>query len=166
LSPDERTEPSVAEAETSGNGAHAAPAEEPLHELIELLQARFAVLVASIRALVAVHTDRAQLALRRRIQGLIVGALAAFAGGTMVVYSVVHVVRGAAQGFTELFEGRTWLGSLTAGLFFLLLIAGGLFLALRRWDRKELDKQREKYASLQRNQVEGVARAEAHGAPR
>lgn len=160
MSPGERPESVDTEARTSGNGAPAS-AEESVRELLALLQARFAVLSASVRALIAVHTDRAQLAIRRRIQSLILGVLAGVAGVALAVYSVVHVVRGTAQGLAELFEGRQWLGSLAAGLLFLLLMGGSVVLALRRWDRKELAKQREKYASIQRDQDEGITRSEA-----
>jgi hypothetical protein len=164
MSPDDRTDPGVAEAERGANGA---PEEvgDPFADLVALLTARFEVLVTSVKTLLAVHTDRAQLAIRRRLQTALLAAVGVFVGATIAIYATVHVVRGTAQGLADLF-GRAWLGSLSAGLLFLLLIGGGLFLALRRWDKKELRKAQAKYAEFQQEQSSRIAASEREDASR
>jgi hypothetical protein len=121
--------------------------------------------VTSVKTLLAVHKDRAQLVIRRRIQLAALAALAVLVGATLVVYATIHVVRGTAQGFAALFDEQPWLGSLVAGLLFLVMIGGGLAFSLRRWNQKELAKQLHKYAELEREQAERIAAREAHDAP-
>jgi len=121
---------------------------EPLAELAELLTTRFERVSGALKTLVAVHTDRAQLAIRKRIQIAILGLVGALAGGSVTVYAAIVFVRGVAGGFTELFGGRAWLGSLASGALFLCLVGGGVGLSLRRWNRKEFVKQRAKYEKL------------------
>lgn len=137
----------------NGNGADS----DPFRDLAELFNERFALLSRSIRTLIAVHTDRAQLALRRRVQLAILAMAAVFAGSTAIVYAVVLVMRGTVLGLTTLFDGRTWLGTLAAGVLVLALVGGGVFLALRRWNRSQLKKQEVKYAEL-RKKRDSVAR--------
>jgi hypothetical protein len=168
MSPGDRTDPrpfeEAAEARLAGNGAGEDDAPDPFAELVGLLTARFEVLVTSVKTLLAVHTDRAQLVIRRRIQTTAIAALAAVVGATLVVYATIHVVRGTAQGFAALFDEQPWLGSLVAGLLFLFLAGGGLAFALRRWNQKELAKQLQKYAALEREQADRIAASEAHDA--
>ena len=121
---------------------------------------RFAVLVGSLTpaewdvqtdcTLWNVRKDRAQLAVRRRIQNVAVVAVAALAVGTAVIHGMILLISGTAGGLTRLFGDRGWLGDLLAGVLFLALIGGGLALGLHSWNRSQLAKQKKKYAELHR----------------
>jgi hypothetical protein len=140
---------------TSDNGAEGSSG---FSELAAFITERFELFSGSLRRLLSVHKDRAQLAIRRRIQLAILAAAGLFAGSTAIVYGVILVIRGTVLGLTRLFDDRVWLGSLAAGVLVLLAIGAGLFMALRRWDRVQLKKQEAKYAELRRKQDDVVRR--------
>ena len=104
----------------------------------------------SLRTLWNVRKDRAQLAVRRRIQNVAIVVVGALAVGTAVIHGVILLVGGTAAGLARLFGGRVWLGDLLAGVLFLALIGGGIALALSSWNRSQLAKQKKKYAELHR----------------
>jgi hypothetical protein len=147
--------PRIEQSNPAHNGDGSAP--DPLEKLAAFFMERFAAVSGSIRTLFAVHTDRAQLAIRRRVQLAILALAGVFAGSTALVYSVYLVIRGTMLGFAELFGGRAWLGSLVTGLVILGAVGGALLLALRRWDRNQLKKQEAKYDELRRKSG-GLAR--------
>jgi hypothetical protein len=119
-------------------------------ELKDLLVKRFTALGDSLQTLWSVRKDRAQLAVRRRIQTVSMLAAASVAGAAVIIYASVLLVGGTAAGLARLFGSRAWLGDLVAGVLFLLFVIGGLALAIWRSNRSQLRKQREKYAELHR----------------
>ena len=118
--------------------------------LADKVSKRLEVVGTSLRTLWNVRKDRAQLAVRRRIQNVAVVAVAALAVGTAVIHGMILLISGTAGGLTRLFGDRGWLGDLLAGVLFLALIGGGLALGLHSWNRSQLAKQKKKYAELHR----------------
>lgn len=119
-------------------------------QLADKLGKRLETVGTSVRTLWNVRKDRAQLAVRRRIQNVAVVIVAALAVGTAVIHGVILLVGGTAAGLARLFGGRSWAGDLVAGALFLALIGGGLALGLSTWNRSQLAKQKKKYADLHR----------------
>jgi hypothetical protein len=117
-------------------------------QLKRLVGERIDTILAATRTLWAVRTDKAQLAIRRRAQLAAGLAFAALAGGTVTIYAAILVVAGVAGGFAALFEQRAWLGNLLAGVLLLAAAGVGLLLAMRRSDRKALQKAKLKYERL------------------
>lgn len=116
------------------------------HRLVD----RSLALGDSLRTLISVRTDRVQLAVRRRLQLALLLAPLVLAGITAIVYATLKLISGAAGGLAALFGDRAWLGDLAAGAIFLGAIAGGIAVFLRLQDKKQLAKQRAKYAELHR----------------
>ena len=113
---------------------------------------RLETILAATRTLWAVRADKAQLAIRRRVQLAAGLAFAALAGGTATVYATILLVAGVAGGFAVLFEQRAWLGNLLAGVLLLFLAGAALLVAMRRADRKALHKAKLKYERLRNHQ--------------
>lgn len=94
------------------------------------------------------RADRAAVELRRKTSRLAILAALAVAGTTLLIASMLRVVRGLAEGLTILFQGRAWLGDLLAGL----LLAGGMAVGtavfLARREKKELKRHVAKYERL------------------
>jgi hypothetical protein len=115
-----------------GTAPHGTPEDKPnpsLAELGQLALARLEALGDALQTLWAVRKDKAQLALRQQ------------------------VVRGTAAGFGRLFDGKSWLGDIAAGVLYLVLVGGGLAFALWRSDRRQFVKQREKYEEIHRKRL-------------
>lgn len=121
--------PSLTEAATSG-----------FHHLLELRD--------YVLDFLETRSDRAAVELRRKTSRLALLAVAAIAGSTLLIASMLRIVRGLAEGLTLLFQGRAWLGDLTAGLLLAGGMAAGCALFLARRERKELKRHIAKYERL------------------
>lgn len=132
--------------------------EEPdpsLAELGRLALQRLEALGDSLRTLWNVRKDRAQLAIRKRMQTTGLLAAVGIAAVAAIIHSMVLIVRGTAAGLAQLFGGRAWLGDLAAGAIVLALVGGGAALAVQRINHRQFVKQREKYAELHRKHDHG-----------
>ena len=136
---------------------------EVLTKLASSFASHIAGVQSALQRLVSVQADRAQLAIRRRLQLAIVGALGALATGTLIIAATIALVRGMVQGLTLLCGGREWLGSIAAALLCFGLVGGGAALALQRWNRRQRVKDEGKYARLRRQGQR--AEATRSGAP-
>lgn len=145
----ERTDDTRREGPAASSGEGPDPARSA-DGWFELVTERLSTLARLVRLVIGIRNDRAQLAIRRKVQLAIVALAAAFVGGAVLLNAVQRFMGGLSAGLALLFEGRTWLGDLAAGILMLALVGGGLALGLRRWDRTMLRKQQAKYAELQR----------------
>jgi hypothetical protein len=121
-----------------------------LTKLATSLSSRIGAAQDALQRLLAVQTDRAQLAIRRRVQLAVVGSLVALAAGTAMIAATIALVRGMAQGLTVLFGGREWLGSIAAAVLCFALVGGAAGLGLWQWNRSQRIKQEAKYAKLRK----------------
>ena len=123
---------------------------EVLSKLASSFASHIAGVQGALQRLLTVQADRAQLAIRRRVQLAILGTLGALATGTLIIAATIAFVRGIVQGLTLLCGGREWLGSILAALVCFGLVGGGAALALQRWNRRQRIKDEGKYARLRR----------------
>ena len=133
-----------------------------LADLVDKAAKRIEAFSESLRTLWTVRKDRAQLAVRRRMQSAALLGTGALAGGVALIYGVILLVGGTARGLGHLFGDRAWLGDLVTGVLFIGVIGGGLAGAFRRWDRVQLVKQQKKYAELHRKRRASSRDTAAH----
>lgn len=114
---------------------------------IDLLAERVSSFSRSMSSLVEVQKERSELDQRREQHLSVWKAAGYFAFAVAVACSVLFVMRGAVLGLTELFGGRVWLASLTAGLIVLATFVVGFLAATL-----VLAKRRERVASERRQQ--------------
>lgn len=126
-----------------------------------------------VRSLLAVRKDRALLEVRRKTTKVGIFAFAAVGAGTIVIAASVRLVAGMSDGLAVLFGGRGWLGDLATAAVLLGGLAGAGALYLKRWEKKELEKQIEKYERHHRehrtrhgHHVADPSSPDAGGAPR
>jgi hypothetical protein len=103
------------------------------------------------KTLIEIQQDRAGLAIRRKTNQITWIAIAACVGITWLVTATLLLIHGLADGLTEWFDGRAWLGNLVAGGFLLVVATGFVAGAIRRRDKIQLSKQVKKYEE-RRNQ--------------
>jgi hypothetical protein len=82
---------------------------------------------------VRTRIDRLKLSLRDLLFFAAISLTALLLGAALCVTAVVIFCRGIAEGLTELFGGRAWLGDLVTGLLLLGLIIGGGAIALKKF---------------------------------
>lgn len=121
-----------------------------LEGLLDKLLRRGESVSASVRALWAVRKDKAQLAVRRRVQTGVLIAAAAIAGLTATIQGVLLFSRGLSGGLRELFDGRAWLGELAAGLLLLGALGAGAGIAIKRSNRAHFKRMVAKYDAIKR----------------
>lgn len=118
----------------------------PLEGLADFVTRRVETIGESLKTLAAVRTDRAQLALRRRKQSLIVTVVMGVVGGTALIYAVILLVGGLADGMRSWSADAPWLGDVLTALLVLGLTALALALLFRAENRRGLEESRAKYA--------------------
>jgi hypothetical protein len=100
------------------------------------------------KALLEVHQDRAGLAIRRKTTQVVLIAISVCVGITALITATLLVIHGIADGLTDLFAGRQWLGNLVAGVLLLGIGAAAIAGSIRRRDKVQLAKQVKKYEQL------------------
>ncbi|MCK6445615.1 MAG: hypothetical protein L6Q99_04420 [Planctomycetes bacterium] len=108
-----------------------------------------------LRVLAHVRADRGRLALRRTLQRAQRELLVSLASATAVIAGVALLATGLSHGLTSAFGERAWAGELGAATVLLGGTIGALALRRARAERAELETQRRKYASLDRNPFQG-----------
>lgn len=105
-------------------------------------------IVASLHTLLALRAERRRLAVRRYVLFGIAVVLVAVALVPLIIAGVNLLVTGMAQGFTVFWDGRVWLGNLSAGA----VILGGLvalgMAASFHVSRKQMAKKVAQYGDL------------------
>lgn len=133
-----------ASARAGGNGSvphreeaadAGSPDGEPQVGLAQLL-AHAGELVGHVRTLLALRAKRRRLVVRRAVTIAIVVLLAAVALLPLIAAASALLAAGLAQGFTELWGGREWLGQLSAGAAILTGVGGAVGFAVRRASRR------------------------------
>jgi len=103
---------------------------------------------ASAGSLAEVYSDRARLALRRKVTSIALAAGAAVALLFAVCAAALAAVRGLCGAVAELCGGRAWAGDLAGGLLAIALVAGLLAWHTKRSARSELERLKAKYERL------------------
>ncbi len=95
--------------------------------------------------LLAIHMDRARLSSRRALAALIGGVGVAVFCAVALGSAAAAMTSGTCAAFTELFDGRAWLGNLTGGLTIAVLFALAAAIASRASERSALKALQAKY---------------------
>jgi hypothetical protein len=97
--------------------------------------------------LLEIYMDRARLSTRRALAALIGGVGVAVFCAVALGSAAAAMTSGTCAAFTELFDGRAWLGNLVGGLAVVLLFASAAALASRASERQALKSLRAKYGA-------------------
>jgi hypothetical protein len=108
----------------------------------------------NVSLLASAEIDRVKLQARSAALLVLAAALAGVAVASVIVVSVVLIGAGAAQGLTELFGGRAWLGWLAAGELMLFFTAIAAFAAYRLMAAASFEKTRQRYQALRESHGE------------
>lgn len=120
--------------------------------------------IGHARVLASVQSERAKLGVRRTVEVAAIAMIVALAAVALAIAGVWLFASGLAEGLTELFDGRAWLGRLAAGVLLLGGLACATWLARATIERKEIARLRKKYEEMERNGLAPFGRA-ASGAP-
>jgi len=129
-----------------GKNGNDKPAEKP--ELLEVLLAFVQEILASGSTVIEVYKDRMRTSVRRTVLRLALGVSVAVLAICWLGAAALAISRGVLGGFSALFDGRTWLGELTGGLFILTLTGITVALLLQLSARRELARLKAKYTGI------------------
>ena len=116
-------------------------AEDEFAELAGRLGPRLHEIVEHVSKLMQLQSERAHLAIRRRVLGIASIAVAALVALVLGLRGAWLLADGLAQAFAEL-TGRPWLGELCCGALLLALVLGGAALGQGAMDRMELARRK------------------------
>jgi preprotein translocase subunit SecG len=114
--------------------------------------------------LVAAKVDGLKASLRRVVVFAAAGVLGLVLLAVTVAAGAVYLFRGMAQGLSQLFGDRPWLGNLATGLVLLGSLALVFVLALKMWNRASARATLRKYEqrSARTGRVPRAESTEAH----
>jgi len=140
--------------DTNGARAYATPGEqEPSPaEALRRLQQHVGALQAYVTHFVSATIDGLVLSARQLLLWAVLGVVGLTVAVGLVVTAVVLVLVGAADGFALLFGGRWWLGALVVGGGTLVLLALGIFIGRRLWQRRWRQQKVQQYDERQLQQ--------------
>jgi hypothetical protein len=98
-----------------------------------------------VEQLIATQIDLLKLSIRQAIIYAIVGVLALLVLLAAIVAAAAMVVVGLSQAIAELAGGHAWVGNLTVGLGFLLIVGIGTWIGIRRVKEASLRATIERY---------------------
>jgi hypothetical protein len=144
----------------------ATPGPHPLDPLIASLKA----LQAYVSYYLAIRTESLKVKIRQAALMAAMGLLGLLAGAGLVIYAVVLLLSGIAEGLTVLFGNRAWAGDLLTGGLFLAIVFGGMYAGMRIWTKISWRKTEEKYERRRNQQRADLGRdvhetAEARDTP-
>ena len=105
-----------------------------------------------VRYFIAAKADGLKVTARNLGIYAALGIVALAAGSAFIFTTVVLICVGIAAALVRLFNGSIWAGTLAAGLLFITLLAGGIFLGMRMITKASRERTFRKYASLQQQQ--------------
>jgi hypothetical protein len=109
----------------------------PFESMLE----RVCVIGENMRVLLLLRAERRRLRVRTWIVHTITGALVALALVPLVIAAVMRLVTGMAQGFTLMWDGRSWLGDVTTGVVILACVGLLAFAATRSLSRTNHERR-------------------------
>jgi membrane protein implicated in regulation of membrane protease activity len=121
-------------------------------EALGRMRAHFAELTTYVRYFIAAKADGLKVTGRNIGIYAALGLMGLAAGLAFIVTTVVLICVGIAAALVSLFNGSIWAGTLVAGILFITLLAGGIFLGMRMITRASRERTVKKYASLQQQQ--------------
>jgi hypothetical protein len=124
--------------DTNGARAYNPPNEqEPTPtEALHRLQQQIAELREYLAHFVSAKVDGVVLSVRQLAIWGVLGVVGAVALAGLVVTALVLLLDGAATGVALLLGGRLWLGQIVVGGVVLALLALGMMLGMRTWQRR------------------------------
>jgi membrane protein implicated in regulation of membrane protease activity len=128
----------VGTMDTNGARAYAPPNEqEPTPtEALHRLQQQIAELREYLTHFVSAKVDGIVLSVRQLAMWGIVGVAGVIALAGLIITALVLLLDGAATGVALLLGGRLWLGQILVGGVVLALLALGMILGMRAWQRR------------------------------
>lgn len=135
----------------SGAG-HAGDDSTEAGEALGRLGAHFAELKDYIGYFIAAKADALKVTARNIGIFAALGLIGLAAGSAFIFTTVVLVCVGIAAGLVRLFNGSIWAGTLVAGMLFITLLAGGIYLGMRMITKASRERTVRKYASRQQQQ--------------
>jgi len=124
--------------DTNGARAYAPPNEqEPTPtEALHRLQQQIAELREYLAHFVSAKVDGVVLSIRQLAMWGILGVAGVIALAGLIITALVLLLDGAATGVALLLGGRLWLGQILVGGVVLALLALGMILGMRAWQRR------------------------------
>jgi len=124
--------------DTNGARAYTTPNEqEPTPpEALHHLQQQIAELREYLAHFVSAKVDGIVLSVRQIAMWGVLGAAGLIALAGLIVTALVLLLDGAATGVALLLGGRLWLGQIIVGGVVLALLALGMILGMRAWQRR------------------------------
>jgi hypothetical protein len=149
--------------DTNGARAYTPPSEQELSppEALHRLQEHVRELQAYFTHFVSAKVDGFRLSTLQLAVWAALGVVGLIASAALVVSAIVLVLVGAAAGLALLFGGQLWLGQVVVGGGSLILLALGIWIGLRTWQRKARQQKVQQYDELQRQQRDAFGRSVA-----
>ena len=140
--------------DTNGARAYTTPGEqEPSPaEALRRLQQHVGALQAYLTHFVSAKIDGLVLSAWQLALWAALGVVGLTAAVGLVGTAVVLVLVGAADGFARLCGGRWWLGAVIVGVGTFVLLAFGIFIGMRTWQRRLRQHKEQQYDERQRQQ--------------
>ena len=140
--------------DTNGARAYAPPNEqEPTPtEALHRLQQQIAELREYLAHFVSAKVDGVVLSVRQLAMWGILGVAGVIALAGLIITALVLLLDGAATGVALLLGGRLWLGQILVGGVILALLALGMILGMRAWQRRWHQQKVQQYDERQLQQ--------------
>ena len=129
------------------------PLQDDPTEHLGKVSARLAEIKDYVAYYVSAKLDSYKSSAKSAALWAVVGLLGAVAGTAVLATAGVLVVVGIAEGLTQLFGGRAWLGDLVTGVALLAIVLGTTFLMVRRMLGQSRLATAKKYEALRRQQM-------------